>query len=342
MGHKLQIAGIGLAALSFIGAGAFVNADRIANDLELRSRSALDQAGLPDVGVEAVGLSVQLVGIPASRQKAEAVVGELRGARGTSWLDARPQLIERILDLVVSVERRHVRISGKMPSDGAKVQAAAMEAFGDKIEILVSPGGKSSPSADLVLHHTSEILRVFGATAKSAILRADDRSIEVEAVCFTSAAKGQLEAVIARASAEGVDTSIVDISVAPSGTPEDLQASLDELLGRAGINFETNSVAIDAPSQAVLLTAVDALQSFPNVSIEVAGHADNRGTPETNLALSQQRADSVLAFLVANGVNPDRVASVGYGDTEPIADNTTEAGLRANRRIEFRVKGANQ
>ncbi len=73
--------------------------------------------------------------------------------------------------------------------------------------------------------------------------------------------------------------------------------------------------------------------------IEIAGHTDSRGDAAINLKLSQRRADAVRKYLVQSGVNLDWVKAIGYGETQPIADNATEAGRKANRRIELRVLG---
>jgi len=69
--------------------------------------------------------------------------------------------------------------------------------------------------------------------------------------------------------------------------------------------------------------------------VEIAGHADTDGNADRNLDLSQRRADAVVAYFVSRGESPDRFIAVGYGDTRPIADNSTAAGRQKNRRIEF-------
>ncbi len=71
------------------------------------------------------------------------------------------------------------------------------------------------------------------------------------------------------------------------------------------------------------------------MSVEIDGHADPQGSPERNLELSLRRAEAVVAYFVSQGEDPERFIAVGYGDTRPIADNSTEAGRQKNRRIEF-------
>lgn len=73
------------------------------------------------------------------------------------------------------------------------------------------------------------------------------------------------------------------------------------------------------------------------LTIELGGHTDNTGSAEFNLKLSQDRADTVREYLIGKGVEPDRVASKGYGETVPVAKNDTPEGQQRNRRVEFKI-----
>ncbi len=106
-----------------------------------------------------------------------------------------------------------------------------------------------------------------------------------------------------------------------------------------GINFQTGSARILPNSYAVLDEAVKVLNEYKSLRIRIDGHTDNVGTPELNKKLSQDRADSVKAYLVSKGVDASRLETAGYGDTRPIEDNKTPKGRAANRRIEFSVLG---
>jgi OOP family OmpA-OmpF porin len=69
----------------------------------------------------------------------------------------------------------------------------------------------------------------------------------------------------------------------------------------------------------------------------VAGHSDSQGDANYNRDLSQRRADAVREYLVTAGVDENRISAKGYGEDEPIADNSTADGRRENRRVELRV-----
>ncbi|MDY0275811.1 MAG: OmpA family protein [Desulfomicrobium sp.] len=81
-------------------------------------------------------------------------------------------------------------------------------------------------------------------------------------------------------------------------------------------------------------------KQYPGVDIEIAGHTDSIGTPEYNQKLSQRRANSVRSYLIEKcGMDGARLTAVGYGLTQPVADNTTDAGRAQNRRVEGVLKG---
>jgi len=120
------------------------------------------------------------------------------------------------------------------------------------------------------------------------------------------------------------------------------QVKLDRLGFKEGLDsidfskvaFERGSASLTADSQAALLQLVQVLRTYPQFRVRVSGHTDNTGRAEVNLRISRERATSVANFLVDNSINPNRIIAQGYGASRPIADNSTEAGRTANRRIE--------
>jgi len=101
--------------------------------------------------------------------------------------------------------------------------------------------------------------------------------------------------------------------------------------------FPTNSFELQSESFAELEKLVIFLQKNPKVNIEISGHTDNIGDKKSNVTLSNNRAQSVLNYLVSQGIIKARLTAVGYGDTKPIADNGLEEGRSQNRRTEFKI-----
>jgi outer membrane protein OmpA-like peptidoglycan-associated protein len=108
--------------------------------------------------------------------------------------------------------------------------------------------------------------------------------------------------------------------------------------GRAriyGILFDIDSATIRPESRPVLDEVVGSLRAQPSWQLTVEGHTDSTGTAEHNRVLSQQRADSVKAYLVAAGIDASRLRTAGFGSAQPVADNASELGRSQNRRVEL-------
>ncbi len=102
-----------------------------------------------------------------------------------------------------------------------------------------------------------------------------------------------------------------------------------------GIEFDTAKATLKPESGKVLQQVLALLNAQAGWNMRVEGHTDSTGTRQGNQVLSQQRAASVVAWLVANGIAPARLTSVGLGDTKPVADNKSDEGRARNRRVEL-------
>ncbi len=124
-----------------------------------------------------------------------------------------------------------------------------------------------------------------------------------------------------------------------AGTGIDVQRVGDEinLIMPAGITFDTNSYAIRPQFQDQLDRVAATLAEYDKTLIDVYGHTDSTGNDAINNPLSENRAQAVSSYLARQGVNPARVASRGFGSTRPVADNDTENGRQANRRVEIKL-----
>lgn len=119
--------------------------------------------------------------------------------------------------------------------------------------------------------------------------------------------------------------------------PDRCVAALNDEVRRQPILFDTASAVIRDESAALLDRLARIMGSCERARIEIGGHTDFRGSNDYNLDLSQRRVNAVLEALRQRNVNVDRLVAVGYGESLPVADNSTPEGMAMNRRVEFRV-----
>ncbi len=103
------------------------------------------------------------------------------------------------------------------------------------------------------------------------------------------------------------------------------------------IFYDFNRATLRPESVEELTRLVKLMKDIPSLKIELSSHTDNVGSDEYNMKLSNERAKSVVSFLVASGIASDRLVAKGYGETQPIVTNTSEEGRQANRRTEFKI-----
>lgn len=113
-----------------------------------------------------------------------------------------------------------------------------------------------------------------------------------------------------------------------------LRATLEEM-----VFFDYDEAAIRNDARTRLEAKLDILRNYPSVRLRMEGHADERGTSEYNIALGNERAESVIQFLSGYGLDAARFTSVSYGEESPIARGSNEAAWAQNRRVEFIITG---
>ncbi|OIQ70278.1 putative lipoprotein YiaD precursor [mine drainage metagenome] len=123
-------------------------------------------------------------------------------------------------------------------------------------------------------------------------------------------------------------------------TPAECIAAIKAAIAAQKISFDPGKDTI-APGSAPTLDRIAAeVKKCPTVAMEIGGYTDSQGSPEMNLALSQARANAVLSALSTRRVDTGNLTAKGYGEANPIADNGTDVGREANRRIEFKQNSA--
>lgn len=120
-------------------------------------------------------------------------------------------------------------------------------------------------------------------------------------------------------------------------SPEECEAQIATIMSETKITFEPGSATIDGASEKVMDSIAEVLRKCEDIAFEIGGHSDNQGRDSMNLQLSQDRAQAVLDELRERRIRTASFVAKGYGEETPIADNGTEAGREANRRIEFKL-----
>lgn len=105
----------------------------------------------------------------------------------------------------------------------------------------------------------------------------------------------------------------------------------------SGLLFAVNKSDLNSTATANIDDLATTLKKYDDTEILIEGHTDSDGEDAHNLQLSEQRASSVKARLLAQGVTPGRMSTVGYGEAQPVADNTTTSGKAQNRRVEIAI-----
>jgi outer membrane protein OmpA-like peptidoglycan-associated protein len=157
--------------------------------------------------------------------------------------------------------------------------------------------------------------------------KASFASVEVAAEPPSTAGNSAAAAETEPAAAAAMDILRKDSDAdKPSDKPVSLQ----------GVKFRYDSSELTDESRAILDQVAAVLRKQPQALHEVAGHTDSQGDPAYNLRLSQRRAETVREYLISRGVDAGNLKAHGYGGLQPIADNSTWAGLVSNRRVELR------
>jgi len=225
-----------------------------------------------------------------------------------------------------------VVVAGKVPDESTKaaVLARLRDTYGpanvvDQIEIadVATPPNWSSNVQKLIGPQLKQISK--------GQLKIDGTNIDVKGEVRNEAQRQQLASDMAN---ELNPTYTIRNALRVSTSEQGL---LDQTLANRTIEFETGSATLTPQGRAILDQMAAVLTRMTTRSVEIIGHTDASGNRTTNIALSQARADAVKGYLVARGISPQQLTTLGVGPDQPIASNDTSDGRARNRRIEFRA-----
>ena len=220
-----------------------------------------------------------------------------------------------------------------------QLMEAAETAFGvgnvvDQV-VIAPPRGLPDQTSDPAVASFSELVRALGTGKGKGRFSLDGAKVTVSGSVEDAAAKQVFDSVVASAKGvtiEGTVTANLDAAQA-----DQLEAGLNALAASDPVEFASGSVGILPESDVILGQVADLMKASAGVVVTVEGHTDALGDELFNQVLSVQRADAVRNALIAKGVSAERLASAGFGESRPIADNATTAGRGQNRRVVFVV-----
>jgi len=131
---------------------------------------------------------------------------------------------------------------------------------------------------------------------------------------------------------------VADTTVRTSITDEaDIAQAFSAIVKDQVIKFDLGSTEVNDEAKETLKKIAALFKEFPSARLTVEGHTNNIGSAESNLRLSQQRANSIKAYLVTLGIEPRRIKAIGYGESRPLLDDGSKEALEFNKRVEFKV-----
>lgn len=360
------VAGMVLLFLMLTSLAVFAGTRSIEADLEARSEQALRVAGFQEIKADANGFAVTLKGQYREGQDIDAGFQAVASLTGVSTVDSAG-VWEIEAPTAVDVDVVGAPVSFSWSKDVVTVTGAVSTedqvAFvaDSLVAVAVGEDGENrfatvdTAGVEIVEGLASEdewigtSVALVGALASmldegSVIVNPNGEVVTTSGKTETRQEKRDLvvatDGLIVALAADGFD--FTDGVLGPPKPPaptkqevEELDRTLSELIEGKVVEFEFASDQLTEDGTGLLDELLVALVEFPAVSVEIAGHADTDGSADRNLDLSQRRADAVVAYFVSRGESPERFVAIGYGDTRPIADNSTESGRQKNRRIEF-------
>ena len=319
-----EAVGLAIAAVKELGSGSITFSDA---DVTLLAGSEVPQATFDKVvGDLETGLP-DVFSLTSTLEKKETATQGPAEFTAVLAEDGKVELRGRLTD---EMQRQAVDAFARSAFAGAEVLTATRvdETLPDGWPVRVLAGLKALAEVE-----TGKLL-----------VRAD--LVEVTGVTGSKEARGKITQILSGALGQGqtfrvnvrYDEALDPIASLP--TPEECAANVNAVIARTKITFTPSSAEIATTARPVLDELAAILTNCPPMQMEIGGHTDSQGSEGGNQALSQARAEAVLLALQGRRVDVSGMTATGYGEAQPIADNKTEEGREANRRIEFVLKGA--
>ena len=238
-----------------------------------------------------------------------------------------------------------IRLKEQAQSDTARAQTDAARAQADT----------AKAQADMAANQTASAAAVNAAQADAAQAQADKARTQADMATNQTASAAAISAaqadadrsrLIAQQAQQGEQQANTDkaamraqLSVQLNKILETRDSARGLIVSMSDVLFDTGKYSLKPGAREKLAKVAGILLAYPGLNIEVDGYTDNVGGDDMNQKLSENRAGSVLTYLVGQGVTSNSVSSKGYGNTLPVTTNDNAAGRQQNRRVELVVSG---
>jgi outer membrane protein OmpA-like peptidoglycan-associated protein len=303
---------------------------RLQSDTNLASRAPLE--------IREAEAAVRLAEIPVPNDQA-------LGAYRVYLADHKVEIAEA---KAATRYAEHQRIALSEASEQARLRARTLEAnrAQDRADLARSDAARARNEADAA--RRAELARNEAERARNAAAYDAEQARRASEEARVSAAADAERARNAAADAERARMASEEARAMAAADADreraELQRQIDLLQAKTterglvltlgNVLFATGRADLNAGGTDSLNKLVAFLNQYPDRNIMIEGHTDNVGSDASNLALSERRAGSVHTYLLQQGVGSQRISSSGLGESQPIADNDTDAGRQQNRRVE--------
>jgi outer membrane protein OmpA-like peptidoglycan-associated protein len=331
------------------------------NDYKLMKRSQYSKMGNP------LALTPDLKKVPldmyearnavdiAKSQKAQQYAPEVFSKAESSLQTAENSLASKAdKSQIITNARQTIQFAEDARALSAERQEAE-QILNEKNAAAAAAAAKAKAEADAAAA-TEAKRRAELTAAREAQMRAEaaaqsaQQKAAAEMAAQQAAAKAAAEQAALQAKEQAAREEAARAQAATAALRAQLLQQLNEVLqttdtprglvvNMADVLFETGKYALSQDAQLKLAKLSGIIQAHPGLNLGIEGHTDTTGSTDFNMTLSQQRADAVRQFLISQGLSADTITAKGMGQDNPVADNSTAAGRKQNRRVEIIVSG---
>ena len=279
---------------------------------------------------------------PRTVKKAEQLINDASSALSTDRYDTdRPRSLARDAKYEAKHARHIAGLSKAIDDDDKTVEDLLLDnekpyrAIAGELDVVIDQSnGHAGPTEDIIT-----AIRYLKDEIRDLSLQLNDKDQQI-VLLQGKAQEGELLAdQIKQQDARRAKFATIGQMFAP-GEARVFRQGDNVTLRLIGLSFDSGKAVINASAFSLLTKVQEAMAVFPGAAIDIEGHTDSFGGDDANLVLSQERAESVRAYLLANvqSLNPVSVKAYGYGEGKPIANNESQEGRARNRRIDLVIK----